>query len=441
MEDPTPKPVAIRARHWRWLTTEAAAWAREGLIDEAQRARIVGRYHVDTAGAERRGFIVLTGLAVLAAAIAVLLVIGYNWDALSRTAKVAIILGAVIAAFTGSAMAYARRHDTTGELLAFAGTLLYGNAIWLLAQVFHISSHYPNGALWWMIGALATAHLLPSRLIAVDAIVLLAVWLEMEGAGFARPNYLFVPFGALAIWLAYRVRSALVLILAALVAVAWIVTTAGVALDAGRLAIPLGALAGCASYAAGLWDGNRSRFRRAWQGLGLFTLGVFLVPLMVHDLHERESLPELAAFWPVLLIAALLAAFVGTIAARSDRDRQHIPVWLAAAASAAWMAARVAAPDLMQLPGMAWGGVIAFSGVTLAAGIWMMRTGMRVESGWLFAGGVGYVLLLVLVRWVDLLGNMLWSAVFLIAAAGALFWMARLWRSRERTVAAGGLES
>ena len=432
-EDAPARPAPIHARDWRWLTREAEGWARDGVIDEAQRGRIVARYRVDTRAAERRGVVVLTSLAVLAGAIAVLLLVGYNWDAMSRTAKVAIIFTAVAAAFTASAIAYAREHHTAGELLAFAGTLLYGNAIWLLAQVFHISSHYPNGALWWMIGALATAHLLRSRLIGLEAIAVLFVWLLMETSWFAHPNYLFLPFGAAAVWLAYRVESAWVLALSALTVTTWIVTSAGFGMDAGRVSVGLGALTGCAFYAAGTRHAADSLFRRTWHGVGLLVLAAFLVPLMVNDLHEPESV-RVATVWPIAIATLGLAALVAHTALVVDRARDDAAIWIAGAMSAGWIAVQLTAPEMIGADGVAWLLMIAFSAVTLLAGVSLMRSGMRLESGRLFAAGVGYVLLFLLVRWIDLLGSMLWSALFLIAAAGALLGMARWWRARPHAI-------
>lgn len=40
--------------------------------------------------------------------------------------------------------------------------MLFGAGIWLVAQIYHIEEHYPNGFLIWGLGAMALAWALPS---------------------------------------------------------------------------------------------------------------------------------------------------------------------------------------------------------------------------------------------------------------------------------------
>jgi len=136
-----------------------------------------------------------------------------------------IILGATAIAFAASASAYARGRETLGELLAFAGTLFFGNGIWLLARAVHLDGHYPDAALWWAIGALLTAHLIKSRLIAVEAGIVAMAWVGLETGLFRRPAHVFLGLGAGLLWLAYRTRSAAVLTVAIVSIAAWVAAT------------------------------------------------------------------------------------------------------------------------------------------------------------------------------------------------------------------------
>ena len=106
-------------------------------------------------------------LGALMFGIGVLLLIGYNWARLPVNGKIAIIMSSVALAFGGSAVTYARQHRLAGEILAFIGVLLYGNAIWLIAQVLHIRGNFPDAFMWWAIGALVCAWLVRSRVIGV----------------------------------------------------------------------------------------------------------------------------------------------------------------------------------------------------------------------------------------------------------------------------------
>ena len=43
------------------------------------------------------------------------------------------------------------------------GTLFFGAGIWLVAQIYHIDEHFPNGFLIWGLGALALAWRIGER--------------------------------------------------------------------------------------------------------------------------------------------------------------------------------------------------------------------------------------------------------------------------------------
>src|SRR5262245_4328838 len=136
-----------------------------------------------------------------------------------------VILGATALTFTAAAVAYARGRTGAGELLAFIGTLVYGNGIWLLARALHLDGHYPDVALWWAIGALIVAHLVRSRFIGIEAGIVAMAWVGLETGLFRRPVYPFLGLGAGLLWLAYRTRSSGVLTIAVGSIAAWIAAT------------------------------------------------------------------------------------------------------------------------------------------------------------------------------------------------------------------------
>ena len=50
----------------------------------------------------------------------------------------------------------------------------------LIAQIYHIQSHFPNGVLLWALGALAVTYLVPSQVIAASGLVLSALWAGLD---------------------------------------------------------------------------------------------------------------------------------------------------------------------------------------------------------------------------------------------------------------------
>ena len=112
------------------------------VIDDATRQRILESYQVQSA--ERRSLLALMLLGALMLGIGVLLLIGYNWQRVPVSGKVAITMTSVALAFVASAWSYARQHRAAGETLALIGVLLFGNAIWLIAQILHIRGSFSD---------------------------------------------------------------------------------------------------------------------------------------------------------------------------------------------------------------------------------------------------------------------------------------------------------
>ncbi len=67
-----------------------------------------------------------------------------------------------------------------GHAAILLGVALFGVNIMLIAQIYHISAHYPDGVLAWALGALLTAILIPSRPALAAAFVLACIWTGIE---------------------------------------------------------------------------------------------------------------------------------------------------------------------------------------------------------------------------------------------------------------------
>lgn len=204
-----------------WMRSEIAQWLREGLISDEQAERLWARYPdtpAEVPGDGNWGRAIFAAIGALLIGAGVILVFAYNWAAMSRYSKVSVILGALLLAHLAG-WVFSRRAQSVrlGESLHVLGTMLFGAGIWLIAQIYHIDAHYPDGFLLWGLGALAMAWALPSVLHGLLATALLLVWTAMESGDFGRP---VIWGGALIaatiLPLAYRMRSASLLGLALL---------------------------------------------------------------------------------------------------------------------------------------------------------------------------------------------------------------------------------
>jgi hypothetical protein len=172
-----------------WLQGELKVWQAQGLVRAEQVEDILGLYEMPQERADRQqslALFALQGIALLFVGLAILLVIGYNWQALPAAAKLIVLFGGLLIAHgAGLYLRYRRAALLASELVFFFGCLLYGASIWLIAQIFHINSHYPDGLWMWALGVLPFALALDTLLLHALLVAILALWVGTEVLGFS----------------------------------------------------------------------------------------------------------------------------------------------------------------------------------------------------------------------------------------------------------------
>jgi uncharacterized membrane protein len=168
------------------LDAETAKWEHEGLIETSQRTRILDRYRASLDAEEHAGparlvtTISLLGAVLIGAGI--MLFIASNWYVIPNGGRLAIIFTAMLASYgAGFTLRYDRgTYPRVGGALILLGAIIFGAGIFLVAQMYHVTVHYPNGPLLWGLGILPLAYLLGHRSLLALAIADLLVWLGME---------------------------------------------------------------------------------------------------------------------------------------------------------------------------------------------------------------------------------------------------------------------
>jgi len=430
-----------------WLEAHTSEWVSAGLIDADARARILRSYEVESA--ERHGLLALVLLGALMFGIGVLLLIGYNWARIPVNGKIAIIMSSVALAFAASAVAFARRHPVSGETLALIGVLLFGNAIWLIAQVLHMQGHFSDAFLWWAVGALACALLVQSKGVGAGAAILVGVWVTAAGFTVDRPLVSFLVVWAATVFVAYQQRSTVMLKIAALAAVAW-VSMVSDRVQPASVSCGAAALAGCAFCAIGLWHRASNPMRRAWLTTGLAVLLLVFIPLLMTDMHHGAEVRNvtwrsLTVTVPLLLVAVspvlrwLRPDRAGADSATAGPQLADITTLLTAVGVASWMG--LTAAGFAGSPMWTRSATVGFSVLALAMSVSLIRKALRTDTPADLAFGVFFGLAFLLVRWASLIDSMLWSGLMLLVASAGFFAIARLWRDRERRPAMAGSTS
>jgi hypothetical protein len=333
-----------------------------------------------------------------------------------------------------------------------------------------MSAHYPDAYFWWAVGVLPLALIFDTLMLHALLAVLVSTWVGTEildhglfGMLFwgrrmpiAEGAYLAPLMLAPGIWYAYQrnISSRLMIYLPAVV---WWLCLQPVAWRVDFEGAYFVAAVGCLLLILGESHLPRSSMAIVYRVLGALLIGGALVPLSYHGFYQW-MLNEATAvsIWMALLIASL--ALVVTTAAeyfryhaleqgnikQADlfediRRRQWLPLSLAAVTSLLTLCGlwRGLDPDGNDA-GIA--GALLANLAMIALSIWLMRVGVRDDRVQPFVAGVGYFLLWMILRYVDLFGfeaGMLGAAALFAACGIAIGGLAWFWQKRNEVAHVG----
>jgi hypothetical protein len=463
-----------------WLLAEMEVWRADGLVSQEQAGRILELYETPADTAQRKrslAIFTLMSVAALLVGLATLLLIGYNWEAMPAAAKLAVIFGVILGTYAlGFWLRYRSGAKVLSEVVFFLGAIFYGCGIWLIAQVFHIQSHYPDGLWYWALGVMPLALCLDTLLLHALLVGLLATWVGTEilafdsmfrpfwhGWWFNVPGACYtLPLLALPglLW-AYRKGSAATVGLYVPL-VAWWVILQPVAWRVEVNPVYFVGTAGALLLAFAECHPTGSPMAIPYRLYGVLLTAGVLVPLSfgtftVDVLRENPAAPSLVAALVIGLVGmgAILLADRFRAGGRSRNPaiaapphepgilgRQWLPVgmillmgglclwnWAFNAYGTGYRDTtldRWTAPVLLP--------TLVANVAMLAFAVWLMRVGLREDRSRPFAGGVGLFLLWAALRYADLfaaVGGMLGASVMFFLCGAALFGVARFWLHRK----------
>lgn len=290
-------------------------WQSAGWVSEGGAASIRGDL------AARKPVFGAAGILAILGAIlfgfAVMSFVAANWSAMSKLARLLLLLAALWACYGGAAWLFARQLNAFAHAAVLGGIAGYGASIMLIAQMYHMDGNPPDAVLMWALGALLAAAVVRSNAALSAAFVLLVVWSGWERGLSADAHWVFlVPWTAavaVAAWLRWRPG----LHLAALSLLAWLVPLGYYVLGkhAHWLVAAIGAAAALASVPLGIpVVERRVRLSQAVFGYGvavafagLLTMQ-FIDDVAIFGRGDAQSLGQLAglaALTFVLLIAVM----------------------------------------------------------------------------------------------------------------------------------------
>lgn len=422
------------------LAREADEWVEEGIIAPEQAAAICARYGVDYRDRSRQpyGYRVLMGLGYLFIGLAVLTLIGANWDEIPRFVRMAGLVALTLSANLIGLYKFRKDQAPSAVGWFFLGGLFYGTSIMLIAQIYHIGEHFPDGIFWWGIGVLPIGLMLESTPILLLASALGFIWFFVESSLNFYPA-LFPLFLAAIAWHMARGGPNYVMFLALISGIgifaeytlSWFLNDAA-GFDAGVENILFGAGLFLAFHGLSKWLASRKDYGLADYGtlLDVWVLRFAIITLFVLSFSEpwRElfaaewHMPVLASGLSVILSGAALW-FTWRAGASLISTAAFVILFLASMAAV-----------VLQQNKYGYGATelqVVYNLVLVGTGIGLIVRGIRDDISHYFFLGVLTILGTGLFRYIDLVGDYIRAAILFAVLAAMLLIAARFWRSHH----------
>ena len=258
---------------------------------------------------------IVGGLLIAAAFLAF---IAANWTVIARPLRFAILLAGIVGAYGAAALFDRAERNHLADLAAGVGSIIFGAAIALVGQMYHLGDDFAGGLLLWASGALVAAALTGSRSALAVALAAGCVWSGMRVDEMSDVHPQFAIFWLIAAMLALTWQTTAARHLVAVAALVGAVLAA-VGVSQARIGSPNFTLIALVSLmiGAGLLLTTRASAGVRAFGLTLSTYGAFglsvgLAGTVVEfSRSASDSLP-----YPILGIAAAasLLAFAATLA-------------------------------------------------------------------------------------------------------------------------------
>lgn len=301
---------------------------------------------------------------------------------------------------------YTRGKETAGTGFFFLGSLFYGAAIMLIAQIYHIGEHFPDGNLVWALGVLPLALILKSRALMILTAALGSIWF-------------------------------MIIILSGLfceLSISW--TLGGwdhLGFDLENFFFGAGWCLLC--YGLGLFLDSRNRpdFKDYASLISVWALRFFILVLFILSFKDpwREIITQ-----PWQMPGTALA--MGTLMGLSTlglvwAGKRNIRTLTVPGLCTLILIGTMAALILVTERSTAIWFTVVDNLILVASGVWLIVNGIRQAVSHYFFLGVVVILLTGLVRYMDLVGDYIGAAALFTVFAAILLTTARFWKSRFKT--------
>jgi uncharacterized membrane protein len=369
------------------LEADIARWEADGVIAPAAAAAIRSALPPLAPGITIPVIVAIVGGLLIAAAF--LAFVAAHWTELPRLLRFAILVAGICGA-NGLAAWFARRDRTIlVDLCASVSAIIFGAAIALVGQMYHLGEDFAGGMMLWAGGALAAAVLTGSRGALAVALAAGSVWSGMRGfETYEAPHLPFLVLWGVAAGLALTWNSRVAAHLVAVAALPWWIEAAFqprsndfqpffILADGAALVLGAGLLLAALPWA-------RAGFGAVLSAYGAFALaGVAILEVATSYDTIFVRAPAAQPIWAISCgVAGAIFAFAAAVMTRrAGAALAGIAIGLVLIAVAGWPSTQSSGP---------W---LAYA-IELGAMVCLIVSGMldgarpRIVAGWLGIAGV-----------------------------------------------------
>ncbi len=457
------KPAFLRRRYYNQLEQDMEGWVKSGWVNEEGAQKILSASNPGDTSFRFSMIIGIFGAILLG--FAALSFVGANWDEMSKVARIVLLFSVMWAAFAAGWLLDKKGYHTLKESAWLLGGVLFGVNIALIAQIYHIDRHPPDGMMLWGAGMLLIAAALESRFALAASFVIFTLWTGMETNWFAmtshgaasRVHWFFLVLWGFSALLASRMKWFPAYHLAVLSIGFWLLISLFVLTD-GYLMSHLSALATIVLVMVVLTLLALLYLNRHGQGvedqfswlLSHYTIGVLaLLPLFAqitvgsrlfryssHSGAESLTFPLWAG---LLIVLPLFGAVLWLLKQHRDR-RSFRPVnLLFFGLIASWCSLFILALSLDLRSVIAvLSSPTLFRVFMLAIAIWLVSFGLEIHSPRIVNLGLLSFGIEVLYIYVKLFGTLMDTSLFFLLGGGVLVVLAFGLERMRRKLASNG---
>jgi uncharacterized membrane protein len=392
------------------LEADLARWEADGVITPAVLGAIRAALPPLAPGVNIAVIVAIVGGLLIAAAF--LAFVAAHWTEIARLPRLAMLFAGILSAHGLGAWFARAGHPVLADLCAAVGSIIFGAAIALVGQMYHLGGDFAGGMLLWAVGALTTAALTGSRGALAVALAAASIWSSMRIFETDVPHFTFVAFWLMAGGLALAWSSRVAAHLVAVAALPWWIASSFQTPHDFRPSFML------ANGAALLFGGGialaASHWPRAAQaGSVLSTYGAFSLAgvAILEATLANEVFRDHAglANHPLWVISCGVAGVILAFAAAAAETRRAGTIFAASAIGLVLAAAALWTPQQSGEPWLAYAALLCAMLCLVVSGM-LDAARPRIVAGWLGIAGV-----IAAITWA-VKGSLLNRSIFLAVA-------------------------